>query len=116
MASNDRIGPEALLENAGWVRELARGILRDPHAADDVVQETWLAALRRAPEDSSRLPGWLARVARNFAGKRIRGETRRAEHERRAPEKEPAPSPSDLFERAALHREIVEAVLALEEP
>jgi len=116
MSAEDRISPEALLAHAGWVRELARGILRDPDSADDVVQETWLAALRRAPEDSSRLASWLARVARNFAGKRIRGEARRAEHERLAPEREPAPSPADLFERAALHREIVEAVLALDEP
>jgi RNA polymerase sigma factor (sigma-70 family) len=116
MSAEDRISPEALLAHAGWVRDLARGLLRDPHSADDVVQETWLAALRRAPEDSSRLASWLARVARNFAGKRIRGDARRAGHERLAPEREPAPSPADLFERAALHREIVEAVLALDEP
>ena len=44
-APNVRI--DDLLAHAGWVRGLALSLVRDPGAADDLVQETWLAAMRR---------------------------------------------------------------------
>ena len=37
--------PENLLRHGASVRALAVAILGDPHAADDVAQETYLAAL-----------------------------------------------------------------------
>ena len=47
--AHDRFGtPEEMLEHSGWVRALARALVRDAATADDIAQETWLAALRRA--------------------------------------------------------------------
>ena len=40
-----RIAAEELLAHSAWMRALARGLLRDAAAADDVVQEATLAAL-----------------------------------------------------------------------
>jgi RNA polymerase sigma-70 factor (ECF subfamily) len=110
------ISAETLLSHAGWVRALARGLVRDRQAAEDVVQETWLAALERGPREGRPLSSWLARVARNFARKGMRSEARRDAHERLAPQAEGELSPSLLFERAALHKELVEAVMGLGEP
>src|SRR5205814_10341316 len=45
--------PEELLAHAGWVRALARELVRDASTADDLVQETWLAALRHPPRAGS---------------------------------------------------------------
>lgn len=58
--------PEELLEHAAWIRRLARRLVQGEARADDLVQETWLAALRAAPRGGPLRP-WLARVARNFA-------------------------------------------------
>jgi DNA-directed RNA polymerase specialized sigma24 family protein len=38
-----------LLTHADWVKSLARELVRDEHRAEDVVQETWIAALRHGP-------------------------------------------------------------------
>ena len=34
-----------LLAHVGWVQALARSLVRDSAAADDLAQETWMAAL-----------------------------------------------------------------------
>ena len=59
MASSDRstLGAmESLLREHGpFLRRLARGLVRDEHVAEDLVHDTWLAALRRRfPDGTSR--------------------------------------------------------------
>ena len=46
------MAPKELLQHSSWLRRLAREILNDASLADDVVQRTWLAALRRPPRES----------------------------------------------------------------
>jgi len=116
MDRSTRLEPEALLAHAGWLRQLAASLVSDPGTADDVVQDTWLAALRHAPADDRPLEPWLARVARNFAFKRRRSERRRAEHELAADAPRELPTPEQTLERIALQRSVVEAVLAIDEP
>lgn len=45
----DDLGATRLLQHASWLQNLARTLVGDPARADDFVQETWLAALRRRP-------------------------------------------------------------------
>jgi RNA polymerase sigma-70 factor (ECF subfamily) len=104
-----------LLDNAAWVHGLARQLLADSGAADDVVQETWIAALQ-AREREGGLRPWLARVARNFALQRRRSDAARAVRERVTARPERTPSTSEVVGRAELHVKLVAAVLALEEP
>lgn len=111
-----RATPEALLAHAGWVRELARGLVGDPHVADDLQQEAMAAALREPPAADRPLQGWLAAVVRNLARQRARGEGRRSERERIAARAEELPSADGVLERADVHRRLVELVLALDEP
>ena len=108
--------PELLLEHRRFVQALARSLLRDPHAAEDVAQETMLAALRKPPPRNGNLRAWLGRVARNLALTRRRGERRRAARERSAKGAEPLPSPEEGVARLELQRKVVDAVLALDEP
>ncbi len=46
---------EALLTHEAWLRRLAAALVGDAAAADDAVQDTWIAA-------SHALRGWLRRV------------------------------------------------------
>ncbi|TAH34651.1 MAG: sigma-70 family RNA polymerase sigma factor [Planctomycetota bacterium] len=108
---------EALLAHAGWVRALARSLVRDEAAADDLSQDAYVAALgARPPEQQASLRSWLHRVLRNLAADHSRSERRREAREQRAAAERPAPSPAaaDAFERAALQRRLVEEVWRLD--
>src|SRR5688572_21223181 len=109
------IHPDELLRHAAWVRALARALVGDDEA-DDVVQETWVAALTQPPRSPAALRSWLGTVARNFARQRVRGEQRRLEREHASSRPEALPPTDDVVERAATHRRLVELVLALPEP
>ena len=61
------------LQHAAWVRNLALELVRDASAADDLVQETWLAYLKTNPDSDRPLRPWFARVLRNGAALRHRG-------------------------------------------
>ena len=82
MTPSQESSAERLLAHAGWMRALALGLVRDPHEADDVVQDAALAALLHAPPAEAALRPWLASVVRNFAWRRRRAATRRSEHPR----------------------------------
>lgn len=107
---------DALLRHRGWVRALARRLVADENAADDVEQETWLEAMRHPPRDASSPRGWLAAVVRNAARKFGRSASRRSRHELAAAAREPERAAGDLVAEAELGKRLVELVLALDEP
>jgi len=84
--------------------------------ADDVVQETWRIALEDPPRGLRSLQAWLRIVVRNVAQHARRTERRRKTRETRAAVTDTAPSAAEVTERAELHRRVVEAVLALDDP
>lgn len=108
--------PDLLLAHADWVRSLARALVRDPGAADDVEQEVWIRALESPPRHGENVRGWLRQVARNVARQRGRGEARRASREEAVARPEAVDSTSEVAERVALQREVAGQALALEEP
>ena len=110
------IPAESLLEHREFVRRLARSLVRDEHAAQDLVQDTWLEALRRPPHSISGVRAWLASVVRTRARNRARGEARRTTRELAAAREEADRSEHGLHERFAMQHKVVEAVLALREP
>jgi RNA polymerase sigma-70 factor (ECF subfamily) len=108
---------EALLEHAGFLRALARSLIGDAHRAEDVVQETFLAAIRRPPRFGSHARGWLAAVARNLSRRTLRTEGRRRRRETVAASSREAAAPAvDTVGRLETQRAVVDAVLALGEP
>lgn len=114
--ASHRIDAAELLAHAAWLRGLARSLVADEHAADDVVQETFAAAVSHPPRDKGALRGWLAKVARNAAWKSHRGDARRAAREQAAPSRGAEPSSSEIVERIETQRALLDAVQALEEP
>lgn len=109
------LDPELILQHDPFVRGLARRLLRDAHAAEDVAQQTWLAACTRSIAPAS-LRDWLGAVARRMAGKRARAERRELARQQAAARTEQVPSTAALVAREALRAEIVRAVLELAEP
>ena len=109
---------DELLAHAGWVRSLARRLAEDHAAADDLVQETWLRALRSPPAEDRNAAGWLARVTRNAKYRQWLNESRRVDRERAAMVDEPRSSPStdELVAEAERQQQVGRSVLDLEEP
>jgi RNA polymerase sigma factor (sigma-70 family) len=105
-----------LLEHAGWIRALARRLTNDDAAADDLVQEAWLAALKRPPRIEERARPWLAEVLRNARRMAFRSETRRSQREQAAIETTPPATADRVVEEVELGRALAEEVLALAEP
>jgi RNA polymerase sigma-70 factor (ECF subfamily) len=97
------------------LRRLARGLLFDASHAEDVVQDAWLAALRRRSAPAN-LVGWLARVVRSRAMDVRRDEARRDAREQRAARPEAQPSSAELSAQLELLRRLLDAVDRLDEP
>src|SRR5688572_7861401 len=122
MVEGHPVAIEVLLAESAWVRALAESLVRDAAAADDIVQQTWLAALKRPPRDDRPLRPWLRTVVENFARMRGRAEGARAERERstagarRSERNDSLGSAEALYERVETQQMLAKEVLALEEP
>jgi RNA polymerase sigma-70 factor (ECF subfamily) len=108
-----------LLAHGEFLRRLARCLAADAADADDLVQDTFTAALRSPAPDLSRpLRPWLSQVLRN-----AHRSARRARSRRRAREQAvvagaggDAPGVEETLARLQLQRRIVDLVTGLEEP
>jgi len=108
--------PEALLEHVGFLRAIALGLLRNEADAEDVVQQTLVAAMEKQPADDRNLKGWLGAVARNFALMHFRSGKRRHEREAKVARAEGGPSTVEITARLEMEKRVVDAVATLEEP
>ncbi len=106
---------EELLSEAGWLRSLAASLTGDPALADDLVQDTWVAALRHLPRADDEARPWLARVVGNLARNTRRGSLRRAAREEFVHEERVEPRPEELAQIAEAQRLLAEAVTRLPE-
>jgi RNA polymerase sigma-70 factor (ECF subfamily) len=116
MSSAETPDVQKLLAHASWVRALAHGLVADSASAEDVVQDTWVAALECGPREEHSVRGWLRRVVANFVFQHRRSEIARSARERRAATPEALPSVAEIAARAELERRLVGEVLALVEP
>jgi len=105
-----------LCQHATALRGIARDLLRDPHAADDVTQETLHRAMSRPPRQAGPIGGWLYRTLVNFAHQWRRSERRLEGRHSQLPRPEPAATPPDTLGRRETLRAVTNAVLALDEP
>jgi RNA polymerase sigma factor (sigma-70 family) len=118
--------PEALVEHAAWLRRLAAGLVRGDGDAEDLVQETFLAAIRNPPRlprearDEGSTRGWLGEVLRNARRMRARSAGRRARREAELGalglEEAASPSPEVLLARFEASRRLATLVTELAEP
>jgi RNA polymerase sigma factor (sigma-70 family) len=104
---------EALLRESAWVRGLARGLLGEGAAADDLAQDVLVAALDRRPGlEGARLRGWLRTVARRLALRARERGGLRARAERESSRRDDADRDSER--RLELQRELTAALGELE--
>ena len=81
MSDSRTIEVEELLEHVGWVRALARRLVRDPAEADDIAQEAMVSAISSPPLGGRDVRKWLGRVVGNTWRMRRRSAQRRRRHE-----------------------------------
>jgi RNA polymerase sigma-70 factor (ECF subfamily) len=111
-----------LLAHADWLRRLAAHLVGRAGDPEDLVQQTWLAALRRPPAADRPARPWLAEVLRNFARKAHRDRRTREGREQSVAgdaglgAAKAAPPAESLLEAAQLQRQLADLVLALDEP
>lgn len=113
--TDDRSPLEEMLRWEPVLARIARDIVA-PADVPDVLQRTWLAAIRGPAPERASLGAWLARVARNFAYEHRRRETSRAARERRVAERVDAPGLDDAPPAHPAHWESVVAALRDLEP
>ncbi|MEM8711738.1 MAG: RNA polymerase sigma factor [Planctomycetota bacterium] len=93
----------ALLKESDWIGGLAAQLIGDAHAAEDLAQDTRLAALRAgtlgSPDHDRSLRPWLATVARNGARmlRRSEGSRKAREADRAKMDVSEARSPEELI-------------------
>lgn len=114
--SNEDLQGAELLRHAAWIRRLALGLVGDASLAEDLVQDTWVAALRRRPSGERPLKPWLGTVLRNAARQAFRGQGRRERRQAEARTPEPVAGPEELAERLEMERRLTEELARLAEP
>ncbi len=107
---------DQLLANVEGMRRLARRLVGDAAAADDVTQDALVVAMTRRPRHGGNLKGWLNGIVRNVARERRRKEARRVRREEAAPAKPPSRPTADLAAQAAEQKRLIDAVTSLAEP
>lgn len=112
--------PDLLLQNADFVQCLAHSLVTNASHAEDVMQETWMAALNQDPAESYLKP-WLATVVKNISIKFLRSEKRRSKHEREAAvtlasAKKGGLSASENYDRKVIRSRLMKAVMELKQP
>lgn len=105
-----------LLRDTDWVRNLARRLVSDPHAADDLVQNTWLDVLRAHARPRGDPRSWLGAIVRNSLRREGRRNAIRRQGEQERVVSHAAPPTDEILEHAELQREVIGAVTELDEP
>ncbi|MHC4899291.1 MAG: RNA polymerase sigma factor [Planctomycetota bacterium] len=111
--SDTALSLEDLLGHDGFIRSLARSLLRDPAQVDDVVQQAWLKAMEAPPRDPGAVRAWLRKVVRRLALREKSAAEARSRREAIAAKPEATVSAATIVEREAMRQEVVEALLNL---
>jgi len=110
------LDPEQILEHGPWLRALARALVRDPIAAEDLAQEAWLVVGRKGDVDRAELRPFLRGVVRRIASTWRRGERRRAARELHAAPPNPTNAPEHVAAQLELQERLIRELRELGEP
>ena len=114
-AARTHCDAESLLTHADFLRALVGRLVADEATADDIVQATWLSAIKHPPRKGGSVRAWLYRVAQNHVRQLRRGEGRRSAREQDARRSAQVPSAADIVQRESARRTVVGAVVDLPE-
>lgn len=107
---------DAVVRELDGLRALARALVRGDADADDLVQDTAVAALEHPPALDRPVRPWLAAVLRNRRKQLHRSEERRHQRELAAVVDEPVPAAPEALDRARILERLSAALVALDEP
>jgi RNA polymerase sigma factor (sigma-70 family) len=107
---------ETVRAEGAWLRRLAVALTGGQAAADDALQETWLAGVAHPPRSGGAPGGWLRVVLRNAARKGARADVRRQAREAHASGEHGVPSIEELAVRLEAQQLVAQLVMRLEEP
>lgn len=108
---------DQLLTHQDWALRVARQLVHEEGEAEDLVQRTWMAAMRRPPESQLGIKAWIHKVILNLARERHRRRLARQRHERAATAERIGPDdPADTLGRAELGTLLAQQLLGLSEP
>lgn len=107
---------EAVLSEHGRLLALARKLLGDEHAAEDVVQDALLQSWSAGNSTGKGLRALLQRMVRHRVMDRRKTDRRRQAREAHVAIPEAVPSPDEMLAREQLRRHVAEAVLELDAP
>ncbi|MEM8710393.1 MAG: sigma-70 family RNA polymerase sigma factor, partial [Planctomycetota bacterium] len=114
--SNDRLLAKAL-EHEPALKSIALRVLGDSSAADDVLQEVWLAALDHPADEFESAEAWLAAVTRNVALSAARSQAARKKREHAVARHPVDPAlPHQSLERQDVLAHLMQAVDGLGAP
>ncbi|MFN0207479.1 MAG: sigma-70 family RNA polymerase sigma factor [Planctomycetota bacterium] len=106
---------ETLASYDRFIRSIARSLITDAHAVDDVVQQTYVAALQKPPDATNRFRAWIATVARNFARAANRKQQLHDRHERKSAKSELLPSAAEMAQIEETRHRLAQALIQLPE-
>jgi RNA polymerase sigma factor (sigma-70 family) len=106
-----RVGTMNMQSETLALRRLARALTADEAAAADLVQDTWVAALRHPPDEDRPVRPWLSTVLRNRHGSLLRSRSREQARLEAAMPAEVSPSALQL----QVTRQLVEEIAELSE-
>src|SRR5262245_16238731 len=111
------VSVESLLTHQDWALRLARRLVHEEGEAEDLVQRTWIAAMRRPPGSERGARAWIRKVILNLARERHRRTRTRERHERAFPRSEAdVPDAMEVLSRAEIKKLLSEQLLDLAEP
>jgi RNA polymerase sigma factor (sigma-70 family) len=109
--------PDAVLDDLEGLRALARSLVHGDSEADDLIQDTAIAAITHPPDAERPARPWLATVLRNRWRMNRRTESRRRAREHAvAPEGVTDDASEDRIDRARVLERLAAALVALDEP
>ena len=115
MREDPAVSLDTLLAQRSWIRALARSLVRDASAVDDIEQDVYVAAMQ-GPRVETCVRGWLRTVVKNAVYQRHRRDSRRTAREETVVAPRPPRTPAAIVVEADSHRHVVQAVMDLDEP
>jgi RNA polymerase sigma factor (sigma-70 family) len=107
---------DALWVERAWLRRLATALVSDSATAEDLVQETWVTALRSPPRGAAAARGWLRRVLQSRLYDHGRSRQRRQAREQVSLDLQVAvETPEELTARMELHRRLAVHMASMDE-